>query len=210
MILLGIRPPQITGERKFCLFYPGDKFKDVYWDVFISMILILSLGVTPINIAFSEELELFPGFLIFVYSIDLFFVIDIFISFNTSFMDEKGKLIDDRCHVAKEYLTGWFFIDFISVLPFDLILEASTNGAHNIARIARVSKLYKLVKITRLIRFLKMLKKNNRINKKISTAAQYERLGMFILALLLLAHFIGCMWIFAGKAVEGSSWITEN
>jgi hypothetical protein len=159
--------------------------------------------------AFSEELEVMPSFMAFAYMIDALFVIDIIVNFNSAYQDEKGKCIDDRCSIAKEYLAGWFTIDFFSVLPFDVILEASTNGAGKVARVARVGKLYKLVKITRLIRFLKMLKRG-RVQKKISSAAQYERLGMFILSLLLLAHFIGCMWIFAGRSVDGESWITAG
>ena len=111
-----------------------------------------------------------PSFMVFAYLIDALFAFDIIVNFNSAYQDEKGKCIDDRCSIAKEYLSGWFTIDFFSVLPFDVILEASTNGAGKVARVARVGKLYKLVKITRLIRFLKMLKRG-RVQKKISSAA---------------------------------------
>ena len=41
----------------------------------------------------------------------------------------------------------WFTVDFISVLPLNLIL--STSSYNTLARIARIPKLYRLVKIAR-------------------------------------------------------------
>ena len=44
--------------------------------------------------------------------------------------------------MASEYLKTWFFIDLISVIPFDLILMI--NGANKIARFTRIGKFYKI------------------------------------------------------------------
>lgn len=109
-------------------------------------------------------------------------------------------------------MTGWFFIDLVSIIPFDIIMTAG-NGQDNVnqfARFSKVSKLYKLVKITRLFRFLKLMKSGNKVTNKISSAAQYERLCFFIVALLLLCHFIGCIWIFSGRTIESDSWIEKG
>lgn len=55
-----------------------------------------------------------------------------------------------------EYISGWFFIDLISVVPFDLIL--ATSGSFNrIARFARIGKLYKIIRISKMIRILKIV-----------------------------------------------------
>ena len=104
---------------------------------------------------------------------------------------------------------GWFAIDLISILPFDLMVTAGSgqDNVNQFARFSKVSKLYKLIKITRLFRFLKLMKKGNKVTNKISNAPQYERLMFFIVALLLLCHFIGCVWIFAGKTIDDDSWI---
>ena len=45
--------------------------------------------------------------------------------------------------------------------------------------------------------------------------AQYERLSFFVLVLLLLCHFVGCLWIFIAKSFsddkeEDDSWIEAN
>jgi hypothetical protein len=71
------------------------------------------------------------------------------------------------------------------------------------ARAARVSKLYRLVKITRLIKMAKMGKYKKKIGSKVNSVikfgAAFERLLFFILALLLVCHSIGCMWIYVAK-----------
>ena len=56
MILLGIRAPKFVKERKRCILYPDDTFY-IYWDMFMSFILLISCLITPLNFAFSRELE---------------------------------------------------------------------------------------------------------------------------------------------------------
>ena len=47
--------------------------------------------------------------------------------------------------IAGKYISGWFLIDIISVLPFDLIFElvadSGGSGMNRIARFARIGKL---------------------------------------------------------------------
>jgi len=56
MILLGIRSPNFVSERKKFMQYPDDSFY-IYFDMFISVILLISCMITPLNFAFSSELE---------------------------------------------------------------------------------------------------------------------------------------------------------
>jgi hypothetical protein len=119
-------------------------------------------------------------------------------------------------------------IDFLSIIPFELAFsmtqpeaaaESDNVMVNKFARVARVSKLYKLVKITRLIRIAKMAKYKkkigNKMNSLIKFGAAFERLLFFLLALLLVCHLIGCLWIYVAKAsqddlIENDSWIELN
>lgn len=58
-------------------------------------------------------------------SIDFLFFIDIILIFNTAFYNEEMDLIDDRKKIFKSYIKGWFLIDFLAIVPFDVILNAS-------------------------------------------------------------------------------------
>lgn len=57
-ILLGLRAPTLekSNHKKF-LFYPNDRLKEMFWDTTISIILLLTCFITPINLAFAEDLE---------------------------------------------------------------------------------------------------------------------------------------------------------
>ena len=134
------------------------------------------------------------------HTIDILFAIDIFVSFNSAYMDEKNELVESRKKIACSYIKSWFFIDALAVLPFDIIMESLKAGnANSFIRIARVSKIYKLVKITRLLRLSKIAKHKKKIEKAktmVTSGGGTERLSFFILAIFLMCHLISCLFIF--------------
>ena len=58
--------------------------------------------------------------------IDLTFIIDVFLNFNTGLYD-KNKLIMNRLAIAKDYIKIWFWIDLVSSIPYTWIM-AYTMG----------------------------------------------------------------------------------
>ena len=87
--------------------------------------------------------------------VDLFFLSDILVTFNTMHYDSDFVLVDQRCLIAKEYMRGWFTIDIVAILPFDLIMGSA--GFNSLARLTKIGRLSKLVKLTRLLRVLKVM-----------------------------------------------------
>lgn len=54
-------------------------------------------------------------------AIDILFLCDMFVIFNSAFYDEESyKMTENRNEIACAYLKGWFIIDLVSILPFDL------------------------------------------------------------------------------------------
>jgi hypothetical protein len=108
-------------NRMNCLIYPEDKKKG-YWDLWMTIILLLTCFSTPLTIAFTdtEKQSIFDDPLNF--TIDFFFLLDIIVIFNSAYYTENMDLVSDRKKIAKHYLTGWFIIDFLAILPFDIIL----------------------------------------------------------------------------------------
>ena len=211
LILLGLRAPKITLNRRKFLFYPTDTIKVMVWDLLISVILLLTCFVTPFNLAFTEEVDQVIWYVVVNYSIDFLFLIDIFINFNTAYQNELYETIDDRQKIAANYIKGWFLIDLLAIIPFELLIQmtqgdqdSSGEEFNKMVRMTRISKLYKLVKITRLLRLLKLMKKqNNQVIDKIGSSLKisqgFERLSFFFLILLLLCHFVCCLWIFVAR-----------
>ena len=125
------------------------------------------------------------------------FFCDILIIFNTAYFDENFKVVDDRKVIAYKYLTGWFFIDIMSILPFDLILNAT--DLNSLVRFARIGRLYKLVRLTRLLKVLRFMKDRNKFMNLISDVLKvglgFERLFFFLLLAILLCHIVACLWL---------------
>ena len=66
-------------------------------------------------------------------------------------------MVDKRSEIFKNYIKGWFSIDVVAILPFEMMFKTSSN-ANSLVRIARIGKLYKLIKIFRLLRLVKLAK----------------------------------------------------
>ena len=132
---------------------------------------------------------------------DILFLIDIFVQFNSAYHTDDLVLVDDRKTVAINYLSGWFFIDVIAIIPFDLILPNDEDGGpaanyNGIARVARFGRLYKLVKLTKLLRILKVMKLNAGFLAFFSEiGAGIQRLIFFFLMFFLSNHIVSCFWI---------------
>ena len=96
--------------------------KMVLWDLAIGIALIYTGLFTPWEIAFLGDF-CFPDFLyLFNRSIDMLFVADMFLQFFLIKDIERPTGIEtvrDQRKLAKMYLTGWFSLDFLSILPFD-------------------------------------------------------------------------------------------
>lgn len=84
LVILGIKNPKINGHRKKCMIYPNDT-KKLWWDVFISLVLLLSTFITPIDIAFSDKLSENNNWFWFSTFLDSMFFIDILVTFNSAF-----------------------------------------------------------------------------------------------------------------------------
>ena len=96
---------------------------------------------------------------------DIIFILEIGVAFNTAYLymyDHQTKFQDNRWKIAKNYLLGWFLVDFLSVFPRFLdtfsrmttpdsdaqeVSSAEILGIVKFARIARIIKLVRLVKI---------------------------------------------------------------
>lgn len=88
----------------------------IIWDLFIMVLIIASCILIPFQIAF-RHMAYRAGSEI-IYLIDLFFLIDIFLNFFTSYR-HRGTEITDRKKAATHYLKTFFAIDLLANLPLD-------------------------------------------------------------------------------------------
>jgi hypothetical protein len=84
------------------------------------MILILYiLLVYPFKLSYFKY-DTYLAWNLLDYGIDILFFIDLFLNFFTPiFLD--NKFIQDHVVLAKHYFKFWFWVDFLSSIPYGLI-----------------------------------------------------------------------------------------
>lgn len=162
----------------------------------MTIVLLTTCIFTPLNIAFQWH-DHGSTSVILNYTIDVFYFLDILVIFNSAYYKNDVDLIEDRNQIVCNYFKGWFVLDLVSIIPFDLINNKSEFN--KLARFARAGRLYKLVKLTKLIRILKVMREQNKIlkfvNDLLKISSGIDRLFYFILIFCLLCHIATCLWI---------------
>jgi hypothetical protein len=172
--------------------YPSNKYKG-WWDLFMTLVLLLTCVLTPYNIAFQKPETWLNT------AIDILFVVDMMAAFNTVYYDIEMNMIDNRKAIALNYIKGWFTIDLLAIMPFDLLFSLGGGNLNGLVRVARLGKLYRLVKLTKMLRLLKIMKEKGKLMKYLNDILKIghslERLFFFMIIFFILCHISSCFWI---------------
>jgi len=122
--------------------------------------------------------------------VDIFFWLDMLICFRTGYTDSRQMVNMNAAFVAKKYLSTWFGVDFLSVIPFDDIAVRSVA----VSLTARSSLQLQLLRLPRLLRVGRLVK-----NLSSLAAADALRIVKLTVMFLLLAHWAACMFFFLGR-----------
>ena len=91
-------------------------------------------------------------------STDVLFFGDMILQFFLAYQESPargGRWVTSRKLIGLHYVRTWFFIDLISVLPFDLVTFFEflpLEGESSMLRAVRVIRLVRLVKLLRILR----------------------------------------------------------
>ena len=112
-------------------------FKAV-WDWLILVLVIYTAIFTPYVAAFllndeSGSAKLFTAsytrylnpLTIIDLIVDIMFIIDILINFRTTYVNKNDEVVSHPGKIAVHYFKGWFLIDVVAAIPFDLLLFGS-------------------------------------------------------------------------------------
>jgi len=133
----------------------------VKWDLLIICMAIFNCISIPMEIAIVPPFLIDNGHLSRTnWIIDLAYFLDVVLCFRTSYINQMtGDEITTSREITKNYLTGRFTVDFISVVPFDRLCSISSNDffANNERKFALISclKLFRILRLSRIINYLK-------------------------------------------------------
>nr|XP_034180285.1 potassium voltage-gated channel subfamily H member 2 isoform X3 [Osmia lignaria] len=171
-------------------------FKAV-WDWVILLLVMYTAIFTPYVAAFvlsdpdynSRKNKKYSDdpIVIIDFIVDVTFIVDIIINFRTTFVNSNDEVVSHPAKIAVHYLKGWFIIDLVAAIPFDLFLVGSHTD--------ETTTLIGLLKTARLLRLVRVARKIDR----------YSEYGAAVLLLLmgtfaLIAHWMACIWYAIGNA----------
>ncbi|XP_030636864.1 potassium voltage-gated channel subfamily H member 7 [Chanos chanos] len=170
-------------------------FKAV-WDWLILLLVIYTAIFTPYSAAFllndiEEQKRRECGYScsplnVVDLIVDIMFIVDILINFRTTYVNANEEVVSHPVKIAVHYFKGWFLIDMVAAIPFDLLIFGSGSE--------ETTTLIGLLKTARLLRLVRVARKLDR----------YSEYGAAVLMLLmcifaLIAHWLACIWYAIGN-----------
>ncbi|KAH8049583.1 hypothetical protein JL722_11881 [Aureococcus anophagefferens] len=155
-------PVQALGLQVF----DPESARYAYWEALLAPFIAYAAIVTPTELAFYGDDDGWrcftdtcgPGTLVLFVAnrfVDLYFLADMVVVFNTAVFDPKlNKWVLDRRKIAKYYFRGWFALDVLSILPYD-VLNAKSLSSLRLLRTLKVLRLLKLLRVARVGRVLR-------------------------------------------------------
>jgi len=162
------------------------------WDLVTIVALFFTATITPYEVALLTTQLNF----LFVVNrlIDLVFTADMVMQFFLIFRESTelgGGWIRDRGRIRRHYLKGWFTIDLVSILPFDIVAFALKDGALGKMKALRIIRLLRLLKLVRIVRASRIFK---RWETSISISYSVLSLMKFLLMIIIFGHWLACAW----------------
>jgi len=182
-----------------CLLNPRTK-RMQYWDFVILVAMFFTSTVTPYEVCFIWEAEHFDALFFVNIIVNMVFVIDTTFQFFLPYKESPkrgGQMVKNHRKIAHHYLTTWFPIDFISIVPFDYIINfaimpAVGGGGDNLSLVGATSmlRLLRLIKLVRILRASRIFARwENSISMKYST----RELIALLSGVVLLLHWLSCL-----------------
>ncbi|KAG7238948.1 hypothetical protein INR49_030495, partial [Caranx melampygus] len=175
-------------------------FKAV-WDWVILLLVIYTAIFTPYSAAFLlyevEDERRTCGYTcnplnVVDLMVDVMFIVDILINFRTTYVNQNDEVVSHPGRIAQHYFKGWFLIDIVAAIPFDLLIFRSGSE--------ETTTLIGLLKTARLLRLV-------RVARKLDRYSEYGAAVLFLLmcTFALIAHWLACIWYAIGNVERTSS-----
>ncbi|XP_061606571.1 potassium voltage-gated channel subfamily H member 6a isoform X2 [Phyllopteryx taeniolatus] len=174
------------------------------WDWLILLLVIYTAIFTPYSAAFllnevEEDRRRTCGYTcnplnVVDLVVDVMFIVDILINFRTTYVNRNDEVVSNPSRIAQHYFKGWFLIDIVAAIPFDLLIFRSGSEE------PQTTTLIGLLKTARLLRLV-------RVARKLDRYSEYGAAVLFLLmcTFALIAHWLACIWYAIGNVERTGS-----
>ena len=168
------------------------------WDLVTIVALTFTATFTPYEVAVLET-ALDAAFVLNRF-IDAIFVWDMGMQFFLMYRSDgaSSNWVRNRATIRRHYLKGWFTIDLVSILPFDIVAFALQDGALGKMKALRIIRLMRLLKLVRIMRASRIFQ---RWETDISVSYSMMSLSKFLLMIVIVGHWLACAWALLHETV---------
>ena len=202
---LDIPDPKPKTLYQKLLISHDSKYKSIF-DIIVLIMVNISSIIILYDFCFvetdNENNTLFVNNPVY-YVIEVFFIIFIILQFFQTYQDPSTLLIiTDFKKIALRYIKRWFFIDLISIIPFELFMSSSDTTL----------KYFKMVRFLRLPKFIQTIdvKRFDNLATSFLTKGESENASKRLMVIFnvryffkivrlmimasILAYVLGCVW----------------
>eukprot|EP00931_Biecheleriopsis_adriatica_P121598 TRINITY_DN9665_c0_g2_i1.p1 TRINITY_DN9665_c0_g2~~TRINITY_DN9665_c0_g2_i1.p1 ORF type:complete len:666 (-),score=125.89 TRINITY_DN9665_c0_g2_i1:134-2131(-) len=179
------------------------------WDFFVMFLVLADSIILPFQLAFKHGMERSEFDTTWFWITLVFFGTDIFCTFNSAIeIDEDGtpdSILRDRYLIAKNYVRGWFVLDFVSTVPWgDLAALFSGGEGGGSSGAAKLMKIMKFLRIMRLMRMLRMAKLRaiwEQVETYMASIVFTQSMALIkvFCTVLALCHWFACLFWMVGS-----------
>ncbi|XP_022730435.1 potassium channel KAT3-like [Durio zibethinus] len=174
------------------------------WQTFLVALVLYSTWASIFELAFRKAAK--GALLIIDFVVDVFFAIDIILTFFVAYLDKSTYLlVDDHKKIALRYVTkSWFFMDVASTLPLQFIYRIFAGKWHT-------GEIFGFLNLLRLWRLWRVSELFKRLEKDTRFSYFWTRLLKLICVTVFALHSAGCFyyWLAAQHKTPDDTWIGE-
>jgi hypothetical protein len=187
-------PSESKIHTRKCVINPNGEFCKS-WDLLMVTLLLFTAAVTPFEVAFLVSNGVDALFVI-NRMVDMGFIADMGVNFFLGYYDAaEARMIWNHNRIVKRYLSGWFSIDLVSILPFDTVSVAMGDSAAGAGlselKILRVIRLLRLIKLARIFKSVRIF---TRIMAQSGLSFSTWALIKFLVGVIVIMHWTACVW----------------
>lgn len=200
---------QLLKKKKW-LINPNGKFK-IIWDHAQLILILYTATLFPFKLGYFEKGD-YKIWDMIDYLIDFMFFIDLVMNFFLPFY-RKHILILDHSKIALRYLKLWFWVDLLSIFPFELIFMEDSAFFVTLAKLFKTPRIYRIFRLGRLIRTFKAgVKSDTLVVQYILFLIRSEKIVVSIAPIyvfgLIMSHIFACVWHYnSDKSFDSRTWL---
>lgn len=203
---------EVTYAKKaWFVVNPQRSNKFAAWQVLTILALGWVITIVPFQVGLMEPT--WGTMLMLSTIVDVIFFIDVILQFITMYPrpTQSGVVWEQKVSkIAKHYVKTWFALDAITLIPFDIIDLVFSGNSVEVGDF-KATKIFRTLRLLKLMRILKTSRWLHRVEITISLPYQQFALFRFLCILLLVCHWLACIWAMTLQLADENKprWIDD-